>query len=134
MAAITICSNFGAPKNKVSHCFPIYLPWSDGTRCHVFVFWMLSFKPTFSLSSFISPSNLDSSLCFFQPSVSYDVSAYKLNKQVDNIQPWRFFSRRYSQPRDWIWVSCIAGRSFTIWATGIEVFWLLWLILSLEIS
>jgi len=28
---------FGAPKNKVSHCFhcsPIYLPWSDGTRCH----------------------------------------------------------------------------------------------------
>ena len=19
---------------KVSHCFPIYLPWSDGTRCH----------------------------------------------------------------------------------------------------
>ena len=25
---------FGAQKNKVSHCFPIYLPWSDGTRCH----------------------------------------------------------------------------------------------------
>ena len=22
------------PKNKVCHCFPIYLPWSDGTRCH----------------------------------------------------------------------------------------------------
>ena len=34
MAAITICSDFGAPKNEVSHCFPIYLPWSDGTRCH----------------------------------------------------------------------------------------------------
>ena len=33
-AAITICSDFGAPKNKVSHCFhcfPIYFPWSDGT-------------------------------------------------------------------------------------------------------
>ena len=42
------------PKNKVWHCFhclPIYFPWSDGTRCHS-VFWMLSFKPTFSLSSF----------------------------------------------------------------------------------
>ena len=29
------------PKNKVSHCFhsfPIYLPWSDGTRCHDFNF------------------------------------------------------------------------------------------------
>ena len=28
---------FRAQKNKVSHCFqcfPIYLPWSDGTRCH----------------------------------------------------------------------------------------------------
>ena len=37
MAAITICSDFGAPQNKVwhcSHCFPIYFPWSDGTRCH----------------------------------------------------------------------------------------------------
>ena len=31
-----ICSDFGAPQNKVSHCFhyfPIYLPWSDGTGC-----------------------------------------------------------------------------------------------------
>ena len=26
MAAVTICSDFGAQKNKVSHCFPIYLP------------------------------------------------------------------------------------------------------------
>ena len=34
MVAITICSDFGALKNKVSYCFycfPIYLPWSDGT-------------------------------------------------------------------------------------------------------
>ena len=32
-----ICSHFGAPQNKVwhcFHCFPIYLPLSDGTRCH----------------------------------------------------------------------------------------------------
>ena len=27
------------------------------------------------------------------------------------------FSRRSSQPRDWTWVSCIAGKFFTIWAT-----------------
>ena len=55
MAAVTICSDFGAPKNKVwhcFHCFPIYFPWSDGTRAMIFVFWMLSIKPTFSLSSF----------------------------------------------------------------------------------
>ena len=34
-------------KKKFSHCFTIYLPWSDGTRCHDLVFWILSFKPTF---------------------------------------------------------------------------------------
>ena len=34
MAAVIICSDFGAPKSKVWHCFPIYFPWSDGTRCH----------------------------------------------------------------------------------------------------
>ena len=27
------------------------------------------------------------------------------------------FSRGSSRPRDWIWVSCIAGRFFTTWAT-----------------
>ena len=34
MAAVTICYDFGAPPNKLCHCFPIYLPWSDGMRCH----------------------------------------------------------------------------------------------------
>ena len=37
MAAVTIRSDFGAQKYKVwhcFHCFPIYFPWSDGTRCH----------------------------------------------------------------------------------------------------
>ena len=55
IAAITICSDFGAQKNKVSHCFhcfPVYLPWTDRTGCMILVFWMLSYKPTFSLSSF----------------------------------------------------------------------------------
>ena len=56
MAAVTICSDFGAQENKVCHyfnLFPIYLPWSDGSRCHdLRVFIMLSFKPAFSLSSF----------------------------------------------------------------------------------
>ena len=43
------------PHNKVCHCFhcfPIYFPGSDGTRCHDLHFLMLNFKPTFSLSSF----------------------------------------------------------------------------------
>ena len=37
MAAVTICSDFGAQEKKVCHCFhcfPIYLPWSDETGCH----------------------------------------------------------------------------------------------------
>ena len=55
MAAVIICSNFGVQENKASHCFPIYLPLRDGPDAMIFVFWMLSFKPTFhcplSLSS-----------------------------------------------------------------------------------
>ena len=61
MAAVTICSDFGAQENKVwhcFHCFPIYLPWSDGPDAMIFVFWMLSFKPTFSRSLSEDPANL----------------------------------------------------------------------------
>ena len=93
MAAVTICSDFGVPPhppNKVCHGFPVYLQWSNGTDAMILVFWKLSFKPTFSLSSFtfikrlfsssslsairvvsfayqvidISSGNLDSSMCF----------------------------------------------------------------------
>ena len=115
MAAVTICSDFGAPKNKVWHCFPIYFPWSDGTECHDLVFWMLSFKPTFSLSSFTFIKRLFSSSSLsairvvsstylrsliFLPAILIPAcissnlvfhmvySAYKSNKQGDNIQPW----------------------------------------------
>ena len=36
-------SDFGAPQNKVSHCFhcfPIYLPWSDGPDAMVLFCWI----------------------------------------------------------------------------------------------
>ena len=118
MAAVTICSDFGAPQNKVCHCFhcfPIYLPWSDGTRCQDISFWMLSCKPTFSRSfTFIkrffssyslSALRVESSVylrllvfllaILIQACASSSLaflmmySAYKLNKQCDNIQPWR---------------------------------------------
>ena len=36
----------------VSIFSPIYLPWSDGTRCLILVFKIFSFKSAFSLSSF----------------------------------------------------------------------------------
>ena len=118
MAAIIIYSDFGAPQNKVSHCFhclPIYLPWSDGTNAMILVFWMFSFKPTFSFSSFtfikrlyscsISAMRVVSSaylrLFIVLPAILIPAcasssaaflmmySAYKLNNQGDNIQPWR---------------------------------------------
>ena len=55
---------FVAQKNKVwhhFHCFPIYLPWSDGTRCHDLCFLNVELKPTFSLSSFTFIKRLFSS-------------------------------------------------------------------------
>ena len=54
MAAITICSDFGAPKNKVWHCFHFSPICHEvmGPDAMILVFWMLSFQPTFSLSSF----------------------------------------------------------------------------------
>ena len=115
MAAVTIWSDFGSPQNKVwhcYHCFPIYFPWSDGARCHDQNFWMLSFKPTFSLSSFtfikrlLSSSSLSAirlvssaylRLLIFlltilipacassSPAFLRMYSEYKLNKQGDNI-------------------------------------------------
>ena len=86
-----------------------------GLDAMILVFWMLSFKPTFSLSSYtfikrlfiscsLSTIRVVSSaylrLLIFLPAVLIPAcassspaflivySAYKLNKQGDNIQPW----------------------------------------------
>ena len=118
MAAVTICSDFGAPQNKVCpcfHCFPIYLPWSDGTRCHNLSFLNVELWSTFSLFSltFIKRHFSSSSLSAIRvvsspylrllifllailipacvsssPAFLMMYCAYKLNKQGDNIQPW----------------------------------------------
>ena len=115
MVIVTICSDFGAQENKKSHCFhcfPIYLPWSNGM---ILVFWMLSFKPAFSLFSYAFIKRLFSSysliairvvssaylrlliflLAILIPAcdstsslLSMMYSVYELNKQGDNIQPW----------------------------------------------
>ena len=45
-AAVTICSDFGALKSKVCHCFhcfSIYLLWSDETGCHDLSFLNVEF-------------------------------------------------------------------------------------------
>ena len=53
MAAVTICSNFGAQENKVCHCFhcfPSICQQVMGLDAMILVFWILSFKPDFPLS------------------------------------------------------------------------------------
>ena len=55
MAAVTICSDFGAQENNVSHYFivsPSIFHDVMGPDAMILVFWMLSFKATFSLSTF----------------------------------------------------------------------------------
>ena len=55
MAEVTIHSDFGAQENKICHCF-----YFSSTIFHevmepdaiILMFWMLSFKPAFLLSSF----------------------------------------------------------------------------------
>ena len=85
-----------------------------GLDAMILVFWILSFKPTFSLSYFIKRLFSSSSLSAIRvvssaylrlliflmailipacasssPAFLMVYSAYKLNKQGDNIQPWR---------------------------------------------
>ena len=64
MAAVTICSDFGAQKIKsdtVSTVSPSISYEVMGPDAMIFVFWMLSFKPTFPLSSFTFIKRLFSS-------------------------------------------------------------------------
>ena len=64
MAAVIINSDFGAQENKICHCFhfsPSIRHEGNGTGCHDLSFWMLSFKPAFSLSSFTFIKRLFSS-------------------------------------------------------------------------
>ena len=62
MDGVTICSDFGVQKNKVSHCFhyfPIYLPLSDATRCHDLRFLNVELQASFfTLLLFSSRSSL----------------------------------------------------------------------------
>ena len=50
VAAVTICSDFGAPQKSLS-LFPLFPHLYEvmGFDAILLAFWMLSFKPTFSL-------------------------------------------------------------------------------------
>ena len=114
MTALTICSDFGAQENEVSHCFhcfSIYLPWTDGTTCHDLSFLSVELSlssftfikrlfSSYSLSAIRVVSSAYLRLLIFLPTIlvttcaSFHLafrmmySAYKLNKQGDNIRPW----------------------------------------------
>ena len=118
MAVLTICSDFGDQKNKiclVSIVSPFICHEVMGSDAMILVFYMLSFKPTVSFSSFTFIKRLFSSsshsarrvvssaylrLLIFLPAILIPVcastslafcmiySGYKLNNQGDNIQPW----------------------------------------------
>ena len=60
MAAASISSGFVSQENKIWYCFH-FSSWSLGLDAMILVFWMLSFKPAFSLSSFILLKSLFSS-------------------------------------------------------------------------
>jgi len=87
------------------HCFHIYLPWNDGTRCHDLHFPNVEFLANFFILLFhfhqeflqfffafchkggvicisevidISPGKLDSNLCFILPSISHEVLCKKV--------------------------------------------------------
>ena len=85
-----------------------------GPNAMILVFWKLSFKPAYSLSSFtfikrlfssspsakgwchlnirgyyISPGNLDSSCASSSPAFCMMYSAYQLNMQGNKMQAWR---------------------------------------------
>ena len=125
MAAVTICSDFGAPQNKIFHCFcfPIYLPWSDGTGCNDLSFLNVE-NANISLSPFIFIKRLFSSSSFSairvvssaylrllifllavlipacascSPAFHLMYSACMLNKLGDNIQPWHTPFRIWNQ-------------------------------------
>ena len=119
MAVVTICSDFGAQRNSlvtVSTVSPSICHQVMGPDAMILVFWMLSFKPTFSLSSFTFIKRLFSSsslsairmvssaylrLLIFLPAILISArtssspalhmmySACKLKKQGDNI-PWQY--------------------------------------------
>ena len=81
MAAVIICSDFGVQKNKVFHCFhcfPIYLPWSDETRCQDT--WSLSHPRTFALAD--SPSGASTSSSSMRLTVILQVSAQVLPPRI----------------------------------------------------
>ena len=122
MAAVTICSDFGAPQIKsltVSFVSPRICHEVMGPDAMILVFWMLSFKPTLDpvmswrreVSQFC-PTLWDPMDCSLPDSSLHGILQARVLEWVAIS-----FSRESSQPRHWTRVSCIPGRRFNLWAT-----------------
>ena len=87
MAAVTICSDFGAQENKVCHCFHCFPICHEMTELDamILVFWMLGFKPAFSLSSFTFIKRL---FTFSSPSIYTNVRPFGI---ISNVPETLFF-------------------------------------------
>ena len=105
-----------------------------GQDAMILVFWMLNFKPTFSLSFLTLIKRLFKFLYMYESEhvscsvVSNSATSWTVARppgfSVHGILQARIlewvaipFSRGSYQPRDQTQVSCTAGRFFTIWAT-----------------
>ena len=133
-------------KLKSIHCWhflPIYLPWSDRTRCHDLSLLNVEFEPAFSLSFFtlikrlfssfllslsaiwvvssaypdvvyISPGSLDSSGASSSPAFHMMPSACKLDKQGDSMQPWCTLFPVFDKFYVWFLEKAMAPHSSTL--------------------
>ena len=103
----------------VSTSLPIYLPWSNGTKCHDLSFLNVEFKPTFSLSSFIKRLFSSSLLSAISVVSSVNLNSPSQNTGVDSFSFLQGVFPTWYQTQ----VSCIAGGLFTSWATREAPFW-----------
>ena len=143
-----------APQNKISHCFhcfPVYLPWSDGTECHDLSFlnvefWAKFFTLLFHLGRIglrkclfftvksailhlgrIGFQITQSCLTLFHP-MGYSLPGSTVHWIFQaRVLEWIaiLFSRESSWPRAQTRISHVVGRYFTVWATR-EVLNLIW--------
>ena len=79
-------------KSVTFPCFPIYMPWSNGTGCLDFSFLLSAIRMLSSASLgllMFLPIILIPACTSSSPASLMMYSAYRLNKQGANIQPWR---------------------------------------------
>jgi len=80
-AAITICSDFGVPLKRVwhcFHCFPIYLLWSDWTRCH-------DFSDSKSIKEYVIAVYCHTAYLAYMQSTSYEMLYWMKHKLESSL-------------------------------------------------